>query len=222
MLALADEPKITDWLSVWFSLGSGVIALLALVAASIAVWATIQTNRNQAEQLKRLEEDRMSEKAARFALWYTYTGDLNSRPLFHYHNAGALPVYNVLVTMTVAGNVFEERIGTLAPTPEPADMPKLTSKVTQFLTATAEGRDPRPDPSQLKPPLTQQGNTLSSKDPVAILAAGMLRDAANLNRIMKLLSDSPLLLDVTFSDGERIWTRNDAGKLFQERIREPR
>jgi hypothetical protein len=49
---LADEPESTDWLSVWFSLGSAVIALLALIAAGIAVRATVATNRTQSEQLR--------------------------------------------------------------------------------------------------------------------------------------------------------------------------
>lgn len=99
-MVLADEPKITDWLSVWFSLGSGVIALLALVAATIAVRATIQTNRSQSEQLKRLEDAQERESASHFAVWVE--GNPKTRALrMMYYNGSALPIYDVAITVDV-------------------------------------------------------------------------------------------------------------------------
>ncbi|MFJ1764025.1 hypothetical protein ACIOD2_27170 [Amycolatopsis sp. NPDC088138] len=143
-MALADEPKITDWLSVWFSLGSGVIALLALIAAAVAVRATIQTNRTQSAQLQTLEQDRRQEQAAKFSAWLT-TSENGSRQSMVYNGSG-LPIHNVLLIVGIQEDPGQPgkdwkliigRAGTVPPTPQPIEYSDTTIRLRYAAEAIA-------------------------------------------------------------------------------------
>jgi hypothetical protein len=86
--AAGDEPKLTDYWSVG-------IAATALLVAGFAAWANFQTNRNQAAQLARLEEDSRSqaeENRRRQAtqIW-SYLSDNHDIVI---RNMSGLPIYD--------------------------------------------------------------------------------------------------------------------------------
>ncbi|MEU4523127.1 hypothetical protein AB0F52_31010 [Amycolatopsis sp. NPDC024027] len=137
MVLAVEEPKITDWMGAWFTLGSGLIALLALIAAAIAARATIQTNRNQSAQLKQLEveqqrleverqrqeDDRLKQLASRFAVWVSLNTDPESGQticVLTYHNSSQLPFYDVTVEWRIGKRTRGIHITNIAPTDEPA------------------------------------------------------------------------------------------------------
>jgi hypothetical protein len=183
-MVLADEPKITDWLSVWFSLGSGVIALLALIAASIAVRATIQTNRTQTEQLRQIEESREQESATKFAAWIEREPNI----LVRYHNAGSLPVYVVSLEFEFIGESAAYRFESLSPTQAPISLPKVTRTLNDFLQSVAKTHIP-------------EDKQITSKD---------LDVSA---KLAELLDDHPVYIGMSFSDGQRMWIRRPNGRL---------
>jgi hypothetical protein len=140
-MVLADEPKITDWLSVWFSLGSGVVALLALIAAAIAVRATIQTNRTQTRQLQKLEEAQERDLANRVAVWVEVIDvDVNDRrSQICFHNGGPLPIYRCAITLYYGEySLGSIDVHTLPPTTQTTIVPRANKYLYDALMQLAE------------------------------------------------------------------------------------
>lgn len=89
---------------------SGFGTLAALLAASVAAKAAIQTNRQQGKQLNYLEDAERRRQveadqrdAANIAVW-TGIGD-EGRPAVRLVNNSGLPTYDLTVWMTVPGNL---------------------------------------------------------------------------------------------------------------------
>jgi hypothetical protein len=96
--------------------------MAALVAAGIAARAAIRTNNQQAEQLRQLEAaDRRREAeqeqrdAAAVAFW---TGLTSEGPGVWYANFSNLPIFDLLVRVTVPGHRFSMTYLSLGPTAE--------------------------------------------------------------------------------------------------------
>ncbi|MBN6037462.1 hypothetical protein [Amycolatopsis sp. 195334CR] len=121
----------------WTDIGSFAVAAAALLIASVAAWATIRTNRNQSEQLRRLEATQASELASKFGVWISSkpaeeyepdSGDhvgSSTQFYFEFQNSGFLPIYNLVVYCDLPHLIHpttrQERLrwsfATIAPTP---------------------------------------------------------------------------------------------------------
>ncbi|WP_148088911.1 hypothetical protein [Saccharothrix texasensis] len=86
-----EAPKVTDYLSI-------IVGFAALTVAAIAAYANLQTNKNQARQLKQLENDNSArhaderrQQASR--VWFHFT----ENHVAILRNESGLPVYNIQV-----------------------------------------------------------------------------------------------------------------------------
>jgi hypothetical protein len=116
--------------------------LAALVAASIAAWAAIRTNNQQAEQLRQLEAaDRRREveqeqrDAALVAFW---TGSNTDGPGVWYANFSQLPIFDLLIRATVPERSFAITYLSLGPTAHHRPL----NRVRRMLIAEEAAGDP--------------------------------------------------------------------------------
>ncbi|WP_146044451.1 hypothetical protein [Amycolatopsis sp. BJA-103] len=187
-----QQDKKADWFSAWASGGSAVVSAVALGIASVAAWATIATNRNQSEQLKRLEDSSLSEQASKVALWiYLHEGPGVKGWQIRYHNAGSLPVYGVTITY-IYGKYVDNRVSflryaTLEPTNEPVNLPGASRHLLDFAQMIA-------DESDLKPLSTGEDEVKAFK--------------------RELFQEGLIKVQLEFSDGSSIWRRIPSGQLI--------
>ncbi|MEU8639811.1 hypothetical protein AB0C38_47105 [Amycolatopsis sp. NPDC048633] len=215
MPQLADEPKVTDWLSVWFSLGSAVIALLALVAAGIAVRATVATNRTQSEQLRRLEEAATRDRAAKFAVWALPPV---ARPQVFFRNGAPTPMYDVVIRFTLNGvDAFVHSAGTLPPSEEPQPLPDVAAGLHDAIRARAladvefEALPEPPDASAFDSDLLMTPEWQRyQRDRAPVDGRNERAGQAALEEFTAAME---LAMSVTFNDGESSWVRTADGRL---------
>ncbi|WP_414943303.1 hypothetical protein [Amycolatopsis sp. cmx-11-32] len=199
------QDKKADWFSAWASGASSIVAVFALLAAGVAANATIATNRNQSEQLRRLEESNQREQATKFGLWLQLEEPMTASPhawrhSIYYHNAGSLPVYTVNLTVIFAGETHKILYDTLAPTTTPTRMNRATVSMRDFITRVAEEHHETMHPEDPK---------RLSEDPAF---KTKLSEKVKIRRSVLLQMQGPSLT-VDFSDGESRWRRETNGAL---------
>ena len=173
--------------------------------------ATIETNRNQSEQLKRLEDAQERERASMFALWEE--GERDGCPIFVFHNASPLPMYGVAVTLLVGGFLFRRVIGTLPPTSEVREVPDLHRQFAHFLKESAtETIIDLPKIPILAPEALQ---SLHEERTALVDKRRTMIDTW----VRELLLLNTISLYTHFSDGDRYWRRGPTGRF--DRISTP-
>ncbi|MFJ1764026.1 hypothetical protein ACIOD2_27175 [Amycolatopsis sp. NPDC088138] len=199
-----------DWYSAWASAASSLIALIALVAAAVAANATIQTNKTQTRQLAKLEETQQSDRASKFAVWRALhpTRDSQIYRTF-FHNAGPLPMYDVIIHYFVNGHEYTSKEETLPPTSTPELVKKSDNNLEWFIKKLAI------EEYGLYQPKT--------KEEVAAIADLKKRAEAENVRIElvrainegknRYVKDIRIETGVSFSDGENTWYRAPNGRL---------
>ncbi|WET79231.1 hypothetical protein P3102_35270 [Amycolatopsis sp. QT-25] len=198
------QEKKADWFSAWASGASAIVATFALLAAGVAANATIATNRNQSEQLRRLEETNQRELASKFGVWiedrYPNFGYVHSwRHQIHYHNAGPLPMFAVEVLIHFGNQTLKITRNTLAPTKEVTEIQSASNSMRDFVTEIAAERLKELRPQETEPDeISSEWQDWSEK-------VEHLRTT--------LLKWTELSLSVEFSDGEYRWRREANGSL---------
>ncbi|WP_125793069.1 hypothetical protein [Amycolatopsis sp. WAC 01376] len=185
------QDKKAEWFSAWASGASAVVAVIALCIASVAAMATIETNRNQSEQLRRLEETNLREQASKMAAWIYFSGknSLARSQEVRYHNAGPLPVYDVTLTFFAEGKRAIIQYPTLDPTNAPERLSRATRHMNDFVRGLGEVKFP--------------GSSVSESGDTEIN-----------NYITDLFDENKVSVQMDFSDGEKTWRRLSNGKLI--------
>ncbi|WP_134663960.1 hypothetical protein [Amycolatopsis sp. CFH S0078] len=103
-----------SWLVEYAPVAGVVVAVSSVIAASLSgrlAWKSFKTAR----------DDREHHHASRFAVWWSPEGKK-----VVYHNAGDMPVFDVVITVNVGGQLVYRRPRTLDPTKELRELKDIT------------------------------------------------------------------------------------------------
>lgn len=130
-----DWGSVPDWLA-----GAG--AVTALIFAAAAVRVNRETNRGQAQQIKKLEEDqerreseRRAEQATKVAVWvsaHSADGEADL-PLVRLVNSSSLPVYTLLLTCNSPLGTVEKVYTAVGPRNDRRVMTDISRKLQEQL-----------------------------------------------------------------------------------------